>query len=484
MIVAISGLITLIGLWYVLHKYFTAGVTLVTLLLLVLGTNFFLMSVYSGAVQASILLALMMLVVWMTARWYEKPGWIEAAVLGLAMGSLIFIKPAGTASFLLFFFWGAYNKETFRLKWKLFREKLWQLILIIVLFAAGIALRLTFPQAFQGSWFCDYVEHKRAVYFLAPWLWLVLFSIKNGWLIYTPLVLFAIPGFYILAERNKSIFYSTFLFSLVFILLLASTPDAATPDNFSQARMTEIFAVLFIPIGYFISWIFEGGWLRRTAFCLILSALAALNLFQTWQYRNRILNPWFTTPGYYRAVFLQTNVNGRTRMLQEFYNLDMSSYLSNENDFKISTLVFLGFENDPTGYGSHIQEKFAASGKAAMRLDTSLRFTPDVSMPVSKLPSAYPLGIRLSALVYSETDFRDNPANLIITLIHERQFYRYKTVSLKELNLEKGKWNKVKLDYVMSHACDPADLVICNLWYTGNSAMYIDDLRVEVFEQK
>ncbi|MCX6287336.1 MAG: hypothetical protein NTY96_09485 [Bacteroidetes bacterium] len=484
MIVAISSLITLIGLWCVLRKYFTAGTTIATLLLMALGTNLFLMSVYSGAIQASILLALMVLVVWMTQRWYEKPGWIETIVAGLAMGSLIFIKPAGFSSILLFIFWGAYNKETFNQKWKIFKDQLWQLILIIVLFGAGLVIRLISPQAFEGSWFCDYVQHKRAVYLVAPWLWMVLFSIKNGWLIYTPLILFAIPGFYILAERNKKIFYSTFLFSLGFILLLASTPDMTAPDNFSQARMTEIFAVLFIPIGYFVSWVFEGRWLRKTTFCLILAAFAGLNLFQTWQYRNKILNPWFTTPEYYKAVFLKTHVNEKTRILQEFYNLDMSSYLANESEFNISTLVFIGFEDDPGSYGGHIQGKIVAIGRGAMKLDSNLRFTPDLNLQISKLPADYPLGIRLSASVYSETGFRDNPANLIITLLHKGQFYRYKTISLQELNLDKGKWNSVKLDYVIPRLYDPADLIICNLWYTGNSAMYVDNLKIELFEQK
>ena len=179
MIVAISTLLTIAGLWFVLRKYFTAGVTVVTLLLLFAGTNFFVMTVYSGAIQASILLALMVVVVWMTQRWYDKPGWVEAVMTGLAMGTMVFIKPSGFASVLLFFFWGAYNRETFTYKWKLFNQNRIQVLMILMLFIVGIALRLIYPLAFSGSWFCDYVQHKRVIYLLAPNLWLVLFSIKK-----------------------------------------------------------------------------------------------------------------------------------------------------------------------------------------------------------------------------------------------------------------------------------------------------------------
>jgi len=440
--------------------------------------------VYSGALQASILLALMVLVVWMTQRWYEKPGWIESMIAGLAMGCLIFIKPAGFAAILLFFFWGAYNKDTFAKKWKLFKENLFRLILVFILFFAGLFLRLLFPNAFEGTWLSDYVQQKRALYLVAPWLWQVLFSIKNGWIVYTPIVLIAIPGFYILAERNKKIFYATFLYSLTFLLLIASTPEVEAPYNFSQVHLTEIFAVLLIPFGYFVSWILEGRWLRMTLFGLILAALAGLNLFQTWQYRAKILDPWFVTPEYYRAIFLKTKISQETRMLQEFYNMDMSTFLSNENDFRISTIVYTGFENGAGGFGGHIQDKLVCHGNGAMRLDTGLRFTPDVSLALSRLPSAYPLGIRLSASVYSETDFSDNPANIIITLSHQGQFYRYKTVSLKELHPEKLKWNNIMLDYVIPRQYDPADVLIPCIWYTGNSAIYVDDLKVELFEKK
>ncbi len=484
MIVAISTLLTIAGLWFVLRKYFTAGVTVVTLLLLFAGTNFFVMTVYSGAIQASILLALMVVVVWMTQRWYDKPGWVEAVMTGLAMGTLVFIKPSGFASVLLFFFWGAYNRETFSHKWKLFNQNRIQVLMILMLFIVGIALRLIYPQAFAGSWFCDYVQHKRVIYLLAPNLWLVLFSIKNGWLIYTPLVLLSIPGFYILAERNKPIFYATFLYSLVFTLMLASSPDVATPDNFSQQRMSEIFAVLFIPIGYFVSWVHEGRWIRRSFYGILITAICGLSLFQTWQYRTKILNPWFTTPEYYEAAFLKTAVNAKTRLLQEFYNLDMSSFLSNENDFKISTIIFDGFENSPGGFQGHMQAKIVHTGNGAMRLDTGLRFTPDLGLKISGLPKDYPLGIRFSISVYSETDFKINPANIVVSLRHQGQLFRYKAISLQGMPLSKGNWNIVKLDYVIPRLFDPDDDLIAYFWYTGNSAIYVDDLRVELFENK
>ncbi|MEI6886463.1 MAG: hypothetical protein WCO02_18380 [Bacteroidota bacterium] len=481
MIVALSSILTLLGLWFVLRKYFTAWVALVSLLLLALGTNFFLMSVYSGAVQASILLALMTLVLWMTQRWYEKPGWVEAILIGLAAGCLVFIRPAGLAAIFLFFFWGAYNKPTFNEKWGFFRQHTQHLILVFSLFILGLSLRLIFPQAFEGTWFSDYMQHQRAVYLFAPWLWLVLCSIKNGWLIYTPLVLLALPGFNILAARNKKIFFGTFIFSLVFLILAASTPEIARPDNFSQSKLTELLAVLIIPIAFFICWVYEGRWFRKTLFSLVFAALITMNIFQTWQYRSRILNPWFMTPDYYAAVFMKAHADHKTRLLQDFGNMDMSSYLSNEADFNISTLVDNNFDNGIGEFGGHVQSDRVRNGKGAFRLDNALMFTPAVIIPLGTLPPERPLGIRLSAFVYTDSEVKNNPASFVITLRHKAQLYRYKPLLLNELELEKGKWNYIKLDYVIPQLYDPADELICNIWYPGAQALFVDDFKVEVF---
>jgi hypothetical protein len=485
MVVAICSIITLIGLWTVLRKYFTGITTIATLLLLVFGTNVYLIIVFSEAIQAGILLALMVLVLWMTQRWHEKPGWIEAIVGGLAMGTLVFIKAAGFASIFLFLFWNAYNRETFIKKWKDLIEHADQVLTILVLFSGGVAMRLYLPRAFEGSLFNDYVAGTRAFYFLAPNLYLVLFSIKNGWIIYTPLVLASLPGFYILAERNKPIFYPVFLYSLFFLLFVASALNAPEPNNYGQARMTEIFGVLFIPITYFINWIIEGRWRRKTAFGLILAALIGLNLFQIWQFRNKILNPWFTTPDYYSAVFLKTHTTSADRQLMDFYNMDPGSYLSNTKDFNITILAFHDYENDPGGYGGHIQEQYSKNGKASFRLDTAFQFVPTYVVQLKKLPENFPLGVRATVQVFlPSTPVPGDIGSLIISQRHKGILHHYRAFILHGIDYQAGKWHEIHLDYVLTRPFDPEDELICHLWYTGKESLYADDLKVELFEPK
>jgi len=484
MIVALSSIITLVGLWFVLRKYFSPGTTIAALVVLFLGTNFFLMSVYSGAQNASVLLALMVLVVWMTQRWYEKPGWPEVVIIGIAAGFMVFVKPSGAAALIPFVFWGAYGKETFRENWKQLSLYRWQVIVLLVLFLTGPGLRMAFPLAFEGTWLCEYVQTKRAFYFLGPSLWEVFFSIKNGWLIYTPIVLFALPGFYILAERNRRIFYATFLYSLCFILLLASSPDVTTPVSFSQSRLSEIFAVLFIPIAYFTAWVLEGGWLRKLFFLIVLGAVCSLNLFQTWQYRKGILTPSMTTPAYYRAAFLKTHTSLKARMLQEGLPADLSAYLEPREDFDVFTVAVRSFEKETDSCKGHVQNQKAHMGKFSFRLDTVTQFTPMLVIPVSKLRADIPLGFRFSAYVLWENADSSFNAGLVVCLNHKGKSYRYTVKSLDKLKPLKGKWNLVSADYVLPEHTYPGDELNAYVTYTGKSEMFVDDMRLDLFEPK
>lgn len=484
MIVALSSLITLVGLWFILRKYFTAGVTIVSLLLLTLGTNFFAMTVYDASVSSSVLLALMTLIVWMTQRWHEKPGWLEVIIIGIAAGCMVFVKPSGFAAVIPFVFWGAYGKETFREKWKLVSKHRWQVILLFVLFFTGLGLRMAYPLAFEGTWLCEYVQTKRAFYFLAPSLWSVFFSIKNGWLIYTPIVFFSIPGFFILAEQNKKIFYATFLYSLCFILFLASSPDVTTPMSFSQSRLTEIFAVLFIPFAYFISWVLEGGWLRRIAWFLILGTVCGLNIFQSWQFSRSILTPSMTTPAYFRAAFFKTHTGMKERMMQEGLPADMPACLEYAEDFNVSTVAIRSFETETDTSLPQVQRGIAHNGLFSFRLDTVVRFSPLLVVPVSRLRADIPLGFRFSAYLFTENADSSFAANLVVTLLHNGQAYRYTAKPVEGRNLVKGKWNFVSADYLVPDHLYPGDELNAYVSYKGNSEMFVDDMSLELFEPK
>jgi len=92
--------------------------------------------------------------------------------------------------------------------------------------------------------------------------------------------------------------------------------------------------------------------------------------------------------------------------------------------------------------------------------------------------------MRITASVFATNSLALSETNLVISAMHEKTNYKYKKLNLGDLKLKPGIWNTVFArlsDPYRRSSGRPAGLLI---WYTGNSMIYIDDLKYEAFEPK
>lgn len=92
--------------------------------------------------------------------------------------------------------------------------------------------------------------------------------------------------------------------------------------------------------------------------------------------------------------------------------------------------------------------------------------------------------MRITASVFATNSVALSGGFLVISSMHERTNYRYKKLNLGDLKLKPGVWNTVSLDYLIPTDALPGDQLVSYIWYTGNSMIYIDDLKYEAFEPK
>ena len=86
--------------------------------------------------------------------------------------------------------------------------------------------------------------------------------------------------------------------------------------------------------------------------------------------------------------------------------------------------------------------------------------------------------------IYSKVPFSENPGSLVVTSSHEGLNYRYETISFESGNLKPGQWNKVVMYYLTPESPDPVDIIQVYVWFRGKRELYIDDLKIELFEPK
>ena len=447
------------GLWIlrkILLRFFSDSVAVFTLVLVVLGSNYFQLTIFEGALTHNLLFTLFALIVWLTIRWHETPKRKYAISLGLTIGIAILIRPASVVILLIPILWGIFDKESLQRKWILIRTNLSQVILCFLYLAVVVFLQMLYMNIRSGGFITPGNAPDEGFRWIAPYLWQVLFSSEKGWLIHAPVMIFPLIGFYFLAERNKAIFFATFLFFLVNLAIVAGWPAWWHGNLPGQPALMESCVILAIPFGYLLQWIVSQKLFARILFYLVFLIFILLNLFHTWQYMKSKIDP--------------------KNLTKEDY------FLKNPEKFNIRILASYDFENKDSPFAGSLVTDIVKNGQHAFRMDTGTTFSPGLQSPYAELSKKSKLGICVTAWIYSKVPFSENPGSLVVTSNHEGLNYRYETISFEKENLKPGQWNKVIMYYLTPEPQAPGDIVQAYVWYRGNKELYVDDLKIELFE--
>ena len=158
--------------------------------------------------------------------------------------------------------------------------------------------------------------------------------------------------------------------------------------------------------------------------------------------------------------------------------------MKNEENFNIKVLAFHDFENKDFPYLGNLESGIVRNGKYSFRMDTNMQFSPGIRIRYADLTQKLKTGIRVTVWIYSKEPFTDNPGSLVVTSNHAGLNYRYEAILFEKENMKPGEWNKAVLHYLTPESPDPNDILQVYVWYRGRQVMYIDDLKIELFEPK
>ena len=481
LVVAIIGLLFL---WRCLLSIFPEATTALLMTLVVLGTNYFQVITGNSPSPVNYLFTCYALILWFTIKWHEKQEWLSACLLGVMLGLTILISPADFAVILIPFFWNVMDRNSFIEKMKFFKKHIQQVALSFLLMIMLLA-----PLFFAWNFFMNEFHYfgysgKGLVYLLARYFWQVLFSFKNGWLIYTPLMIFLVAGFYMLGEKNKKIYYPVFFLFLVNFFYFSSWSSFHSHVNLGFQALVPTYVILSIPIGYLLSYILDRGIFSKIFAGLVFGFFVILNLLQTWQYEKGILIPDVMNAGYYSALFGRTSVPVMEMIKIDYSRVNPDILLTEEREFKKSELLTYDFENRSADYSHHLEGEIVKNGKNALQLDSTFQFSPALDKHYGEIMNKKFIGLRLSAWIYSRMPFRGNKTHIVFTSEHLKKNYRYRAIGLDTLHLVPGKWNQIVMNYLLPIDPEPDDRILGYIYYTGKDRIYVDDLKFELFEQK
>lgn len=462
-------LYTFIGLYYLrkIMLYFSnERSTAIVLVMIVLGTNYAHHMTMKNLETVNVLFMLAALVIWNTIQWHLDYKLKNLLVISVGLILMALVKPSEILFAFFPILFGIKNRHSFRSKWEIIKSHRRQFYIAI-----SAALIIALPQA--GYWFYKtgkpiYDTYKNAgvgLDFFSPHIWNTLFSFRKGWLIYTPIMIFALIGFRQLYRTNKGVFIPVFGTFICSFFIVASWTEWWYGAGFSIRPLITYYTLLSIPMVFFVDKLIEQKRIIQFAFIVLASFFLFLNQFQWWQLRHYILDPYRTTKEYYWAIFLKKEVNrDKQKLMLVQRDFTGNDSFTDSLDYR-AKLIF--------------EDKFSNNSNGVLLSDASREFAMPIRIPYRKITTKDHVWLAIS--FEYKTDNKDLPILLAACMERKNGAYGYKTF---ELQKDVKQMQKANFYFLTPEIRSENDVFKIDLWKRSPGSITIDNLKIRAFERQ
>lgn len=472
----VYAMIGLVFLSKILRHFFSRKTSAIVMILIFFGTNYFHLTIYDGTLLShNFLFSFYSILIWYTIKWHKEPILNYAIVIGFALGFITLIRPTEAICILIPLLWS--QKRLNYLNNKLYLFKTYYLHIIAASACAFIIIvpQLIYWKSISGEYlFYSYSNNAgEGLDFLSPHTLNFLFSFRKGWFIYTPIILFAFAGLIPLyKKKNKAIFYTIVIFIVLDIYLSSCwTTWWYAGGSFSSRSMVPAYALLAIPMGYITDSIRKSK--SRVFWLIIALLLIALNLFQSWQFENYILDKERMTREYYFAIFGKTAVtdDDKKKLLVDRSSETAEGFNKVANNYEQKTLYRNNFDNVPN------EQKVCV-------LNDKNQFSPGVNIKYSELTHQNHAWIIGSAKIFIPETYDEALPLFVASFHHKGKPYKYRTFEIKKSDILYNTWNTIELFYLTPEVRSKDDNLKIYIWHRGNKEILIDEINLFLYSPK
>ncbi|MBK8947444.1 MAG: hypothetical protein IPM68_00845 [Flavobacteriales bacterium] len=294
----------------VLAHWWTDRVVSVTLVLVVLATNYLHQVLFSNTMSHVYLFSLHAGTLYATIRWQAtgRRGYLVlcAAIIGIAA----LIRPVEIVLVVIPLLWSLDAKPRQFMRKALERIRMHRTDLMIaglVILGVGSAQLVYWKLASGEFLHMSYASPDEGFRFFPPYTIQALFGFRKGWFVYTPLMVFAVVGLFRTWRVGPEAAWSLVIFVSLNTYVVTSWSNWWYSESFGHRGLMQSIAVLAVPLGALIQG--SATWPRglRWPCHAALAGVLCLSLFQTWQAYVGLLPGSRMSFSYYAAIFGMTH---------------------------------------------------------------------------------------------------------------------------------------------------------------------------------
>lgn len=294
-----------------LHLKFTEFHSGLTILILGLGTNMMAYSSQSAPMMHIYNFFLIAVFVYGTLKWFEHPEIKHSVLIGLSAGliSMIYFPNLIIAAFFLA---AGYSKAGSLNEFlNFFKKHSLKFILILAAVLMVWIPQFLYWKIVTGKIIFN-LPHEGSYFWGQPKFIDGLISWRKGWLVYTPVMIFALAGIFLLRGELKFLRIPIAIFLFLNLYIIFSWWNWWYGGSYGQRALVDSYALLSIPLAAFVRYISSKQPILKISFSVLILFFIWLNLFQTIQYEKSVLHHDSMTQKLYFKQF------GKLKKVEDF----------------------------------------------------------------------------------------------------------------------------------------------------------------------
>ncbi len=216
---AFVGLYLLLSL---LLRYFSRTTAWVSLLCIMLGTNFYNYATFEIGMSHVYNFTLCTAALFVTDLYYESPSKGKAMLLGLVCGWIALSRPTNMMVFVFLLLFKITDWNNFKLRLQFFKERFTDIFAMIPFFILILVPQMLYWHEMSGHWIKDSYSDEHFIYWNHPKIAAVLFDTQNGLFLYSPVLLLFLWAVFFRRKDPRTNFAGTIIVFCVITYIFAS----------------------------------------------------------------------------------------------------------------------------------------------------------------------------------------------------------------------------------------------------------------------
>jgi len=322
-----------------------------------------------------LLFSLYSILIYFTQKYFENPSAKKAFSLGLVAGLICLTRLTEIYCLLIPLLWGI-NSLPERLSFFIrnYKHLLIALIPFIILFIPQII----YWKYFTGEWIHNGYIGETFNFNNPKQIYLGLFSFDNGWLVWSPIMVFSLIGMLFVRKKAPDIFWSMIILIPLHIYIVYSWWCYNYINGFGSRPMEHMYPILAFSMASLFCY-FMYSRFTKIILVVIIAFFASLNIFQNYQVSRGLLITNYSSLGYYYHMLWQTKSN------HNILTSRVSKQIQPSKTNLLNTIYFENFE-DTTSF-SNFSNEIKKSGNYSRKIteESSILYSiPNTSVESGK----------------------------------------------------------------------------------------------------